>query len=296
MPETGVPLLPSSHYMNTEEVLQLAGIFTDLGVRKIRLTGGEPLVRKDFTQIAHGLAKLDASLSLTSNAVIIDRHLDLLEETGFSHLNISLDTLQRDRFFYITKRDNFGQVMDNIERLFKRDFELKINVVLMKSFNESEIPDFIEWSQHIPAEVRFIEFMPFNGNHWAWDSIFPYEEVLRIARERFDIEKVQDEANATAKSWRVKGGIGKFGVIASMTNPFCDTCNRIRLTSDGKIRNCLFSESEIDLLSPLRRGEDVKSLIIQSIEAKHEKHGGHAAMADLEESDFQGRSMIRIGG
>ncbi|MFT7588528.1 MAG: molybdenum cofactor biosynthesis protein A [Limisphaerales bacterium] len=296
MPETGVELQPSSNYMQADEILKLATLFSELGVNRIRLTGGEPLVRKDFPEIARGLTKLPVSLSMTSNGVLIDRHIELLEETGIKDINISLDTLKRDRFFHIAKRDDFDKVMSNIKLLIARGFNIKINAVLIRNFNDNEILDFVEWSRHIKAEVRFIEFMPFNGNHWAWKEIFPFAKVMELAHENYELEKVEDGPNSTSKIYRVKDGIGTFGMIASMTNPFCDTCNRIRLTSDGKIRNCLFSESESDLLGPMRRGEDVEALIRASIDKKHAKHGGIAAISKLSETDFQGRSMIRIGG
>lgn len=296
MPEEGVPLQNREKYMTGAEVLSLAEIFVRLGVDKIRLTGGEPLVRKDFAFIVQGLAALGPSLSLTTNGILLEQNLDLLEQCGIRSVNVSLDTLQRDKFFELTKRDEFEIVRKAIDLLLQRNFRVKVNAVLLRGKNEDEIEEFIAWSEREPVHVRFIEFMPFNGNDWGWDQILPFHLVLERAGARFDLEKVHDDPNDTARAYRVRGGQGTFGVIASMTAPFCDTCNRIRLTADGKIRNCLFSDDELDLLGPLRQGEDVETLIRASITAKHARHGGMEEISRLSREGFTRRSMIRIGG
>jgi cyclic pyranopterin phosphate synthase len=301
MPEEGVPLLGRQHYMTADEVLALARIFVRLGVDKIRLTGGEPLVRKDFSQIAQGLAALRMlsprlSLSLTTNGILLEPYWDLLEACDIRSINISLDTLQPAKFLALTKRDEFEAVRRAIDEGLQRQFRVKVNAVLLKGKNEDEIEDFIAWSAREPVHVRFIEFMPFNGNEWGWDQILPFHTVLERAGAHFTLEKVADDAHDTARAYRVQGGQGTFGIIASMTAPFCDTCNRIRLTADGKIRNCLFSDDELDLLSPLRQGENVEMLIRQSIHAKHARHGGVEEISRLSREEFTQRSMIRIGG
>jgi len=301
MPEEGVPLLGRQHYMSAEEVLAMARIFVHLGVNKIRLTGGEPLVRKDFAEIAQGLAALRTltphlSLSLTTNGTLLEPLWELLEACDMRSINISLDTLQPAKFLALTKRDDFDAVRRAIDVAVQRKFRVKVNAVLLKGKNEDEIEDFIAWSAREPIHVRFIEFMPFNGNEWGWDQILPFHTVLERAGAHFTLEKVQDDAHDTARAYRVRGGLGTFGIIASMTAPFCDTCNRIRLTADGKIRNCLFSDDELDLLTPLRQGENVEMLIRQSIHAKHARHGGVEEISQLSREDFTQRSMIRIGG
>lgn len=296
MPEEGVPLLDRRAYMDASELQSLAELFVRMGVSKIRLTGGEPLVRKDFDQILRGLASMNISLSLTTNGILLEKHLDVLSECGVDSINISLDTLKRDKFFLLSKRDHFDVVRRAIDLAMARSFRVKVNAVLLKGRNEDEIEDFIAWSAAEPIHVRFIEFMPFNGNAWQWDQILPYHEVMERAAKRFELEKIADQAHDTARAYRVKGGLGSFGVIASMTAPFCDTCNRIRLTADGKIRNCLFSDDELDLLGPLRKGEDVEALIRQSIAAKHARHGGLEEISRLSTEHFTQRSMIRIGG
>lgn len=296
MPEEGVPLLNKQHYMQTGEVIQLAGLFAGLGIQKIRLTGGEPLVRKDFAEIAKGLSGLGVKLGLTTNGILLPDYVDLLDQCGFRSINVSLDTLQAEKFARLTKRDHFAEVKSAIDDLLQRDFRVKVNAVLLKGKNEEEIESFIAWSAQEPVHIRFIEFMPFDGNDWQWDQILPYHEVMERAGAAFDLEKVPDGPNDTARAYRVRGGRGTFGVIASMTAPFCDTCNRIRLTADGKIRNCLFSDDETDLLRALRAGKPVEPLIRESIRAKHARHGGMEEISRLSRDGFTRRSMIRIGG
>ena len=166
----------------------------------------------------------------------------------------------------------------------------------MRNFNDDEIGDFIQWSADEPVNVRFIEFMPFDGNHWAFAQVFPYREWLDTVSTRFDIEARTDDPHSTARTFRVRGGAGTFGMIASVTQPFCGGCNRLRLTADGKMRNCLFSDDEIDLLGPWRRGEAIEPLIRGGVAAKHARHGGIAEISRLADEEITRRSMIRIGG
>lgn len=296
MPEEGLPLLDRARYMTASEVVELARVFTGLGVRKIRLTGGEPLVRKDFPEIARGLAALPGERALTTNGILVTRHLDTLRRTGIRSVNVSLDSLQRDKFFALTKRDDYTAVREGIEALMDAGFTVKVNAVLLQGRNEDEIEDFVRWSRDADVHVRFIEFMPFDGNHWRWEEIVPFGAVLERVGAAFPIERAHEGPNDTARVYRVRGGRGTFGVIASMTAPFCSTCNRLRLTADGKIRNCLFSDDETDLLTPWRRGEDIEPLIRAAVAAKHAQHGGIKEIARLSEADFTTRSMIRIGG
>ncbi len=296
MPLDGVPLLPSDHYMRAEEILALAEVFVGLGVRKIRLTGGEPLVRKDFDQILNLLSGLEVDLGLTTNGVLLPRHLDALKASGLRSINVSLDSLQRERFLALTHRDDYVAVRAAIEQAVDAGFRVKVNAVLLRGRNEDEILDFVQWSADQPVHVRFIEFMPFDGNRWRWDEIVPFAEVMQRVEKAFAVEKVQDGPNDTARAFCVAGGAGSFGVIASMTQPFCATCNRLRLTADGKIRNCLFSDAEMDLLGALRAGEPIEPLIRASLAEKHAKHGGIDGLDHLSADAIPHRSMIRIGG
>lgn len=296
MPLEGVPLLPAEHYMSADEILALAQVFVDMGVRKIRLTGGEPLVRKDFPQILERLSGLPVELALTTNGVLLPRHLDALNASGMRSINVSLDSLQRERFLALTHRDDYVAVRAAIEQAVDAGFDVKVNAVLLRGKNEDEIKDFVQWSADQPVHVRFIEFMPFDGNRWQWEAIVPFKEVMQRIESDFALEKVEDGPNDTARAFRVRNGKGTFGVIASMTQPFCGTCNRLRLTADGKIRNCLFSDAEEDLLAALRAGEAIEPLIRASLAAKRAKHGGLSGLDQLSADAIPHRSMIRIGG
>jgi len=289
MPEEGIQLSPKSHLMTYEEIYTIAKVFADHGVRKIRLTGGEPLIRKDFTTILEKLATLDVSLTLTTNGVIIDRFIDDLKKYNLNGINLSLDSLQAEKFREITRRDNFTQVWDNLHLLVSEGFKVKVNAVLMKDVNDNEIIDFIELTKDLPVSVRFIEFMPFDGNKWNIDKTVSYAEIMDKVRDHFtedQLERMQDAPNDTSKNYKIKNYKGSFGIISSVTNPFCDSCNRIRLTANGRIKNCLFSSSETDLLQALRAGEAIEPLIAKAMRSK------------LQQPELHGknRSMITIGG
>lgn len=299
MPEEGVELRDRSQFMSSEEVIEMAKTFVKLGVTKIRLTGGEPLIKKDIRNVLLQLSKLPVELSLTTNAVIVDRHIETLKEAGIKSLNVSLDTLDKAKFKEITRRDQFDKVMSNIDLLIKEGFKVKVNAVLMKDFNESEIIDFIDWTKNKNIAFRFIEFMPFDGNEWNWDKTVSYKAILDKIENHFgteNLEKVTDQLNDTSRNFRIKNYLGTFGIISSVTNPFCDSCNRIRLTADGKIKNCLFSYDEIDLLTAMRNGEDIVPNIFESISAKKALRSGIDDFEFFENKKDFNRSMITIGG
>jgi len=271
MPADGIALSPKASLMTADEIFSIAQTFVQNGVDKIRLTGGEPLLRKDFPEIASKLAALDVALSITTNGILIDRHIDTLKLYGITKINLSLDTLIASKFHSITLRNQFEKVVGNLHLLLNNDFKVKVNVVLMKGFNENEIVDFVKLTQYLPLSVRFIEFMPFAGNEWDRSKMISQNEILSELEKNFpskEIEKLEDEKNFTARTYRIKDFQGDFGIISSITNPFCDGCNRIRLTANGKIKNCLFSNAETDLLTPLRNGESITNLISESIKNK----------------------------
>lgn len=298
MPAEGIVLRDKAEFMSSEEVIHLAKVFVDLGVTKIRLTGGEPLIKKDIANIINQLGELPISLSLTSNGILVDRHLDVFKKAGINKLNISLDTLIEERFNLITRRNAFTKVMDNIFLLLKNGFKVKINVVLMRGENEDEIVDFIEWTKDLPLDIRFIEFMPFLGNNWDDKKKIPHEEVLHIVSSHFGVKnvvKVADQKNDTAVNYKIEGYAGSFGLISTVTQPFCSSCNRIRLTADGKLKNCLFSSNELDLLTPLRAGKDIYELIEAAVLSKHKERGGIDNFTSFAEHS-ENRSMITIGG
>ncbi len=298
MPEEDFQATPAARLMQAEEIEEITRIFVSLGVNKIRLTGGEPLVRKDVAKIIQGIALHPVSLTLTTNGTRLHEFLPVLQNAGVRSINISLDTLNPDKFTLLTKRNHFNQVIDNIELAIKSGIHAKVNVVVMKGINDGEINDFIAWTKHLPVHVRFIEFMPFAGNHWQSDKVFGLKQILEVIEKEYDVVKLVDEVHDTAKKYIVPGHAGTFAVISTITAPFCGDCNRMRLTADGKMKNCLFSTDETDLLTTLRTGKDIVPLIKECILSKKEERGGQFARA-MEEIDYEhmkNRSMIAIGG
>ncbi|WP_426484473.1 GTP 3',8-cyclase MoaA [Flavobacterium sp. 2] len=301
MPADGIALSPKASLMTADEIFSIAQTFVKNGVDKIRLTGGEPLLRKDFPEIVSKLSDLNISLSITTNGILIDRHIDVLKQFKVKKINLSLDTLVSSKFHSVTLRNQFEKVVDNLHLLLNNDFHVKVNVVLMKGFNDNEIVDFVKLTQFLPISVRFIEFMPFAGNEWDRSKMVSQNEILSLVGNNFaedEIEKLEDEKNFTARTYKIKGFQGDFGIISSITNPFCDSCNRIRLTADGKIKNCLFSNSETDLLTAFRNGESITELISASIQNKKKVRAGMVTIDEMDDpaKHFDNRSMIAIGG
>ncbi|MDO6737949.1 GTP 3',8-cyclase MoaA [Wenyingzhuangia sp. 2_MG-2023] len=302
MPAQGIPLSPKSHIMTYDEVYQIAKKFVELGVTKIRITGGEPLVRKDVEIVLRKLASLPVELSITTNGILIDRYLDVFKECNIRKINISIDSLNTDKFNQITRRKDFDKVVQNIQLFTKDDFfKVKLNCVLMKGFNENEINDFIELTKNTKINVRFIEFMPFDGNKWNLEQLVSYESIVNTAEAHFKKEnviKIEDEQNDTSKNYRINGYVGSFAIISTVTNPFCDTCNRIRLTANGNLKNCLFSDGETNLLETLRAGGDIEKPIKIAVLSKKKTRGGMDTQLKFtsEELRLNNRSMIAIGG
>jgi cyclic pyranopterin phosphate synthase len=300
MPEEGIPLRDKSEFMSAEELLNIVGTFVDLGIKKIRLTGGEPLLKKNFELILNELGQLPIELAITTNGILLDKYLDLLIKNKVFNINVSLDSLNEEKFNGISRRNYFQKIKENIDLLLQHDFNLKVNVVLMKGVNDDEIIDFIEWSRNSKIQIRFIEFMPFDGNNWNSEKKISQKEVLDLVRSHYGEEnliKIDDAPNDTARNFKIINSKGSFGIISSVTNPFCSTCNRIRLTADGKLKNCLFSQSETDLLSSLRLGEDkLEQLILDSIDSKYKERGGLDAFTNETVKELKNRSMVRIGG
>ena len=301
MPAEGIALTPKKELMTADEVFAIAQTFVNNGVDKIRLTGGEPLLRKDFPEIIEKLAQLKTEISITTNGILIDRHIEVLKQFKVKKINLSLDTLVATKFNTITLRNQFEKVIDNLHLLLNNDFKVKVNVVLIKGFNDNEIIDFINLTESLPISIRFIEFMPFAGNQWDRSKMVSQTEILDQLSAHFsesNLEKLEDEKNFTAREFKIKNYLGSFGIISSITNPFCDGCNRIRLTANGKIKNCLFSNSETDLLTPYRNGEAIENSIASAIKKKKKVRAGMTTIEDVDNPvlNQDNRSMIAIGG
>lgn len=297
MPEEDYDFTPASRLMQPDEILTIAKQFMEMGVNKIRLTGGEPLVRKDVGRIIQDLATLPVRLTLTTNGTRLHQFADLLKDAGLTSLNISLDTLDQDRFLLLTRRNQFSQVMENIQLMVQKGFTVKVNMVVMKGINHEEILNFVAWTKDQPVHVRFIEFMPFSGNHWKEERVFTWQQMMEQISLQYDLMPIEKANHDTARQYKIMGHAGSIAVIATMSAPFCSDCNRMRLTADGKMKNCLFSRTETDLLTPFRRGEDIAPLILASIAEKKKALGGQ--FTDLEHVDAEqiiNRSMITIGG
>jgi cyclic pyranopterin phosphate synthase len=261
MPAEGLPWLERAELLSFEEITRLVGILAGAGVDEVRVTGGEPLVRRDLPRLVGMLAAVPGvrDLSLTTNGVLLDRLAAPLVESGLRRINISLDSLSHVRFAEITRRDALDRVLRGIaaaER-FPELRPIKINVVAIRGFTEREIPAFAALARRRSLVVRFIEFMPLDADRaWSEDSVLTGEEIRAQIERRWPLEPVPSKPSSTAKRYRFTDGGGEIGFVNPVSEPFCSNCDRIRLTADGQLRTCLFSRGETDLRVPLRGGAD----------------------------------------
>jgi cyclic pyranopterin phosphate synthase len=299
MPAEGLKWLERSSVLNFEEITRLTGLLASMGVSDVRLTGGEPLVRRDFPKLAAMLAKLPGveDLAVTTNGFLLGRDAAALVEAGVNRFNVSIDSLQQDKFFELTRRDSLPQVLSGLHALaaFPQAHPIKINAVAIRGFTEAEIPAFVEFAREYPFEVRFIEFMPLDADHaWEPDKVLAGAEILAAINAIHPLEEQPREASATAKVYEFADGKGRIGLISPVSEPFCSDCNRIRLTAEGKLRTCLFSHNETDLRGPLRSGAsdaELEQIIRDAVWRKELKH--HVG----EEGFIQpARTMSAIGG
>ncbi|MEN5055574.1 GTP 3',8-cyclase MoaA [Sphingobacterium kitahiroshimense] len=298
MPEEEYAFAAHAKLMQPDEILAIAKTFVSQGITKIRLTGGEPFVRKDAALILAGLATLPVELTCTTNGVRVDALMPMIKAANFSSINISLDTLHAEKFHKITGRNLFDRVWSNIGLLLASGITCKLNVVVMKGLNDNEITDFVALTEKWPLEVRFIEFMPFSGNKWTNNQVFTLREIKDVIQKSYTIHEQVGSIHDTAKHFHIAGHRGSFAVISTMSEPFCAGCNRIRLTADGKLKNCLFSTHETDLLTAHRLGQPILPLIQANIQAKAFALGGQLAtdFTQIDADKLQNRSMITIGG
>jgi len=311
MPEEGVPLLPKDDLLSFEEIERLAALFVRLGVRKIRVTGGEPLVRRGVDELVARLGALKkwglSRLAMTSNALLLRQHLEALRAGGLDAVNLSLDTLRPDRFRAITLRDGCEETIAAIRAAAAAGFDaVKVNAVVMAGINDDEIVDLARaFALNDPIEVRYIEYMPFEGNHWGEQlRMFPAQAIRARLEEQLELSPLGLGETAQLYGVREKGGRafrGRVGIISSMTEPFCGTCNRTRLTADGHFRWCLLDEGEVDLREPMRAGASDDELAALIEGGLRRKKPGHAPAEELVAAQraagaSAARSMIRIGG
>jgi cyclic pyranopterin phosphate synthase len=302
MPAAGVPVQPHAAYLTPEEIERLVRLFAAAGVTKVRLTGGEPLVRKDAVEIAERIGRVPGveTLALTTNGLLLAVRLPALNAAGLRHLNVSLDTLRPERFRAVTRRDGLETVLDAVEAALALGYgapgrPLKVNAVLLRGLNEDEAADLAALAAGWPVEVRFIEYMPFDGNGWDRGALVPMAETRARVEDRFGpLVPLEDGPHETARTFRVPGHAGTLGFIASMTAPFCAGCNRLRVTADGHLKVCLFGRREVSLRDTMRAGasdDDLRRLVGAAVAGKAAAHAGMDVLARREN-----RPMITIGG
>ena len=299
MPADGLPWLERSAVLSFEEIERVVRLFASMGVTDFRLTGGEPLVRRDFPRLAAMLARVEGveDLSLTTNGYLLERDAAALVEAGIDRVNVSIDSLQRDRFFQITRRDSLPQVLRGLDELAKHPevHPIKVNAVAMRGFTEQEALPFAEFARSTAFQVRFIEFMPLDGDHaWSADQVLTGDELRAIIDAVHPIEELPREPSSTARVFRFRDGRGEIGFINPVSEPFCSDCNRVRLTAEGKLRTCLFSVGETDLREPLRAGAsdaELEAIVRGAVWRKELKH--HVGEPGFRQPP---RTMSAIGG
>jgi len=299
MPAEGLPWLDREEILTFEEITRLVGLFGAMGVHDVRLTGGEPLVRRDFPRLAAMLAGIEdvRDLSVTTNGYLLERDAEALVGAGINRFNVSIDSLQKDRFFELTRRDALPQVLRGLDKLaeYPEAHPIKINAVAMRDFTEQEAIPFAEFARRTPYEVRFIEFMPLDADHaWTADQVLTGAEIRAAIDAVYPLEPEPREPHSTARVYRFQDGRGKIGFINPVSEPFCGDCNRVRLTADGRLRTCLFSLNETDLRTPVREGArdgELEQIIRDAVWRKELKH-------HVGEPGFiqPARSMSAIGG
>ncbi|KAF5273085.1 hypothetical protein FQR65_LT04827 [Abscondita terminalis] len=281
MPAEGVTLTPNGKLLTTDEVIRVAELFVKEGVNKIRLTGGEPTVRKDLADIITNLKKIKNldMISMTTNGIVLTRQLPALQKAGLDKINISLDTLKKDKFEYITRRKGWERVMMGIDLALQLGYNpVKVNCVLTKGLNDDEILDFVQLTENKNVDIRFIEYMPFGGNKWDFEKMMPYGDMVKLIRTKWpDFYQLQNDPNDTSKAWKVPGYAGQVGFITSMSEHFCGTCNRLRITADGNLKVCLFGNTEVSLRDAMRGGcseDELVGLISAAVKRKKKQHAG----------------------
>ncbi len=300
MPEEGINYLPKKELLTFEEIERLVTMMAQMGITKIRLTGGEPFVRTDLMQLIRKTVAIDGirDVHLTTNGVLTARHIPELKQLGIASVNLSMDTLDRDRFKRITRRDEFDKTYETLQALLHHGIRVKINTVVMDGKNTQDLLPLVELTKNQAISVRFIEEMPFNGEGSHYASLtWTYKKILAHIRTQFpDIQKLQDPENSTAYHYQVPGFKGTVGVIAAFSRTFCGSCNRIRVTAQGILKTCLYDEGVLNIKSLMRSGMDddqIKTQLLGAF-ATRPKDGFEAEQKRKEHSVSE--SMSTIGG
>ncbi|MBS1913692.1 MAG: GTP 3',8-cyclase MoaA [Bacteroidetes bacterium] len=302
MPQEEMAWKRREEILSYEEIIRVARVAAGMGIEKVRITGGEPLVRTDIERLLTGLRSIPGlrTIGLTTNAVLLKRKLPVIRES-VDNLNISLDTFHRHRFIELTRRDALPDVLDGIEAALDAGYRnIKLNAVVIRGVNDDELCDFVQYTASRPVAVRFIEFMPFAGNSWNDAQCMPMNDMLNVIERDFELTRLPDDPSPISRDFAVMNrstGLrhaGTVGVIASMSQPFCSSCSRLRLTAEGKVMPCLHSPLEFDLRAPLRSGADDAALarvFMDAVGAKPKEHpDAHEMLGQLN------RVMIQIGG
>ncbi|NNC94007.1 MAG: GTP 3',8-cyclase MoaA [Chitinophagales bacterium] len=296
MPEGGIDFSRRDELLSFEEISTLSKIFSELGIVRVRLTGGEPFIRKDIMQLIRSIRSYYQSFNITTNATKLHLHLEELKELEIHGLNISIDSLDADKFKQITRRDAFDKVISNIYLAIESGFKVKLNVVVLRGINDNEILDFVDLTRSLPVTVRFIEAMPFNGSDGNKDQFIPFTEILAMVEEKYLLKNIDDRAPSSSVEYNIDDHLGKIAVIPAYSRSLCGSCNRLRLTAKGEILNCLYSNSSLSLKNMLRSGmgaSSIKQSILDHIMLK--RKSGFDEENQRSNKDFF-EPMTTIGG
>src|SRR5665811_675841 len=280
MPAEGLPWLEREQILSFEEIVRLVGVLASIGVEKVRVTGGEPLVRRDLASLIGMLRRVEGveEIALTTNGYLLERQAGLLVAAGVDRFNVSIDSLQRDRFYELTRRDALPRVLAGLERLaqFPAAHPVKVNAVAIRGFTEAEALPFARFARDHPYEVRFIEFMPLDADGaWSEEKVLRGEEIRAAIEAEYPLEPVSSDPHSTSRVYRFADGAGTIGFVSPVSEPFCAECNRIRLTAEGRLRTCLFSLGETDLREPLCDGAgdaEIAAILREAVWRKELKH------------------------
>ncbi|MEN8776174.1 MAG: GTP 3',8-cyclase MoaA [Polaribacter sp.] len=300
MPAHGIDIVPRQELLTFKEMYRLIRVLTELGVNKVRLTGGEPFVRKDFVGFLEMLSYNDLldAINITTNGALISNYIHKIEKLEkVKNINLSIDSLQREKFAKITRRDVFTEVYKTFELLEKSSLNLKLNVVVQSGFNTDEIVDFVKLTKEKNVAVRFIEEMPFNGRgQREMQENWTFKKILNEVKTEFEVQEIQSEKSSTSRNYKIENHLGTFGIIPAFTRTICNDCNRIRITSTGTFKNCLFDDGVFNLRDFIRKGasnEDLKELFLSLVKEKPEN--GFVAEANRKKGNVS-ESMSTIGG